>query len=149
MTKGAAAGLRPGVAEQDRTVASQARPPPTGGSATGKQRTLLTQHQDKAFINRTLEELRGKEACPRAHSRQAASPHDALHSPAPGASLLHSRQAGGADLVHALGVFQPGEVHLLHVTGAASTFATWEGGRWPRRPAAPVEHLDVMWGQEP
>lgn len=39
-------------------------------------------------------------------------------------------------------------IHLLHVTGAASNFAAWEGGRWPRRPAVPAEPLDAMCSQE-
>lgn len=42
---------------------------------------------------------------------------------APGASLPHSGQGRGTDLVDTLGVFQPGKVHLLHVTAAASTSA--------------------------
>lgn len=89
-----------------------------------------------------------KETCPRSHSWQVPSPHSPLHSPAPGASLPHKGQGGGANLVDTLGVFQPGEVHLLHVTRAASTSAAWERGRWPR-PAAPAEHLDITWGQKP
>lgn len=96
-----------------------------------------------------MEDLRDKETCPGSHSRQAASPHSPLHSPALGPSLLHRGQGWGANLVDTLGVFQPGEVHLLHVTGAASNFAAWEGGRWPRRPAVPAEPLDAMCGQEP
>lgn len=125
-------------------------PTTLAGSATGKQQTFPTKHEDKALSHTGMtEDLGDKGTCLRSHSCQVASPHSPLHSSAPGASLLHRGQGEGvAHLVDTLGVFQPGDVHLFHVTGAASISATWEGGRWPR-PAAPAEHLDIMWGQKP
>lgn len=120
---------------------------PRAGSAIGKQQPFPTQHEDRLFTHRN-DRGPDKETCPRSHSWQVPSPHSPLHSPAPGASLPHKGQGGGANLVDTLGVFQPGEVHLLHVTRAASTSAAWERGRWTR-PAAPAEHLDITWGQKP
>lgn len=112
---------------------------PLPDPATGKQQALMT------------EDLRGKETCPGSHSKQAASPHCPATAWPLGTSLPCSGpgQGGGADLVDTPGVFQPGEVHLLHVTGAASIFAAWEGGRWPGGPAAPAKHWDFMCGQKP
>lgn len=45
-------------------------------------------------------------------------------------------------------VFQPGKVHLLHITGAGAASAPWDGSWWPRRPPAPTEHWDIPCGQE-
>lgn len=63
--------------------------------------------------------------------------------------LAHEMQKADANLVNTLWVFQPGKVHLLHVTGADSTSAAWNGGRWPRGHSVPTEHWDVPCGQEP
>lgn len=62
--------------------------------------------------------------------------------------LAHEKQKADANLVNTLWVFQPGKIHLFHVTGADSTSA-WNGGRWPRGHPVPTEHWDVPCGQEP
>lgn len=57
-------------------------------------------------------------------------------------------QNAGANLVNALWVFQPGKVHLFHITGADSASAPRDGRWWSRRPPAPTEHRDSPCGQE-
>lgn len=77
----------------------------------------------------------------------ASSNPSSLHPPQQLPS--HEMQKANANLVNTLWVFQPGKVHLLHVTGADSISAAWDGGGWPRGHPVPIQHWDIPCGQEP